>query len=80
MWKYVNSLAIDPGAPVLAAGYSDGSVRIYDFEEGVLKAEFQDFGNLVNKLSFREDGEVLAGSSWDGKLVLWDMDVTRKTG
>lgn len=71
---YVNSLAMDPGSLRLAVGYSTGIVSVIDIREGVQVAEFREFSNLVNRLSFREDGAVLAGSSWDGKLVLWDMD------
>ena len=71
--EYVNSLAMDPSSQTMAAGFSNGMVRVYDISTREMIIEFNEFGNLVNQLSFREDGKVLAASSWDGKLVLWNM-------
>jgi len=71
--EYVTSLSMDPNSLTLAAGYDNGTVRVYDIEGELLLKEFHEHGGIVNNLSFRDDGAILASSSWDGQLVLWDM-------
>ncbi|MCP4120209.1 MAG: hypothetical protein GY751_00460 [Bacteroidetes bacterium] len=75
---HVISLSIDPTSLTMAAGYDNGVIRIFNIITGKKLAEFKEHGGLVNKLSFRDDGAVLASSSWDGQLILWNMETLEK--
>jgi eukaryotic-like serine/threonine-protein kinase len=59
---------------LFATGHFDGSVRIWDFHEGRLLAEFpQEHRNLVWSVAFSRDCTRLASSGEDGKVVVYDV-------
>lgn len=76
--NYVHSLDFDPKSLRLAVGFDDGTVAIIDIGTGEELIRFDEHKNLVNEVSFRADGEVLASSSWDGKLVIYDALALKK--
>ena len=75
---YPLCVAFSPSEDVLAVGLSDGQVELRDPSTGQLIVTFEGHGNLINELSFREDGKILASSSWDGNMMLWDVSKKQK--
>lgn len=57
---------------LLAAGTALDGVRIFDVRTGEVVSERRELGNLTPSLSFNADGTRLAGTSVDGRLIVWD--------
>eukprot|EP00928_Gymnodinium_smaydae_P035081 TRINITY_DN24750_c0_g2_i1.p1 TRINITY_DN24750_c0_g2~~TRINITY_DN24750_c0_g2_i1.p1 ORF type:complete len:978 (-),score=241.30 TRINITY_DN24750_c0_g2_i1:55-2901(-) len=58
---------------VVAVGYADGSVRLWDFETGSLMSTLQGHKSAVSCFAFDSAGHVLASGSSDTDIVLWDI-------
>jgi WD40 repeat protein len=72
----VYALAWSPDGSLLAAGYGDGSIEIWDIsaQETVFSLEGQPDG--ISNLSWLPDGMLLASSSYesDGSIWVWDIE------
>lgn len=77
-----STVAISPDGGELAAGYHDGSVRVWNLaapgspEERPLGSAA--FATWVNGLDFSPDGRLLAAASSDGTVRLWDTATWRE--
>ncbi len=70
---YLSKIAISPDETVLAAGGSDGMVRLWDVHTRAPIGKFAEHRGGVTALSFdRAGGHVLSGGD-DGAIVLWDV-------
>lgn len=58
---------------LLAVGYIDGSIRIFEFETGVQKSTFTGHRRTITNLAFDDQGTRLASGSKDGVIVIWDV-------
>jgi WD40 repeat protein/energy-coupling factor transporter ATP-binding protein EcfA2 len=68
-----SSLAFQPGARRLAAGAADGTVRLWDLDQGVA-ARLDTGGKKVLAVAFSPDATLLAaGLGQQGGALLWDM-------
>ncbi|HEV3076164.1 MAG TPA: hypothetical protein VHB47_17215 [Thermoanaerobaculia bacterium] len=68
-----SSLAFQPEARLLAAGAADGTVRLWDLDQGVA-ARLDTGGKKVLAVAFSPDGRLLAaGLGQQGGALLWDM-------
>ena len=66
----VNILAFSHNGNLLAIGYVDGVIRLYDMLSGNLLNEFK--GNAgVRSLVFSQDGKMLASGSLNKTIMLW---------
>ncbi|CAI2344853.1 unnamed protein product [Caenorhabditis sp. 36 PRJEB53466] len=60
--------------PLLAVGYADGSVKLFDREnEEVEPVMFSGHKKAVNCIEFSSDGLLFATGGKDGVIVLWDI-------
>mmetsp|Transcript_19549 Transcript_19549/g.51796 ORF Transcript_19549/g.51796 Transcript_19549/m.51796 type:complete len:937 (+) Transcript_19549:51-2861(+) len=59
--------------PVVAVGYADGAVRLWDFERGAELQTLQGHRSGVSCLAFERSGHLLASGSNDTDIVLWDI-------
>ena len=57
----------------MAAGYSDGAVRVWDSGSGKLEATFHGHRKAVTVLKFNADGSQLLSGGRDTDLVVWDI-------
>lgn len=70
----VTRLCLKAGkSPVCAAGYSDGAVRLWNYEEGQVLQVFQGHRSGVSCLCFDDAAHFLATGSNDTDIVLWDL-------
>ncbi|NEO58716.1 MAG: NACHT domain-containing protein [Okeania sp. SIO3B5] len=73
----IHSLAFSPDGKLLAAGDSNGLVRLLKVPDGQQIATFQKHGWWVLSIAYSPDGEKLVSSSIDGKIKMWNV-ATRK--
>ena len=69
----VKSLARARREHLIAAGYSDGSIRIWDLSTYHMRTSFHGHKRPVSHLCFSASGELLASGSQDTHICLWDV-------
>ena len=58
---------------VFAAGYADGSIRLWSASTGTVTVTFNGHKKAVTSLAFDHDGVRLASGSQDTDLIVWDI-------
>jgi len=75
---YVLTVEFSPDGKILAAGYSDKSIKLWDVstckEIREFKALKSDSENDIESMDFSPDGNVLASVSDDDTIKLWSVD------
>lgn len=61
------------GTNLLAVGYANGHVKVFEYETGALKVTFTGHRTAISALQFDKDGSRLASGGKDCNIVLWDM-------
>jgi WD40 repeat protein len=68
------SLAFSPDGKLLAIGYHDGLIQIFDIEHRSNLAVLTKFRGNVVAMTFSDDGHKLAAAMWEWKACIWDFD------
>ncbi|KAK9464900.1 WD40-repeat-containing domain protein [Lipomyces arxii] len=58
---------------VVAVGYSDGAIRVWDARTGIVVVSFNGHKSAVVVLKFDESGTRLASGSRDTNVIVWDL-------
>lgn len=69
----ITSLALSPEGDMIAAGYSDGVIRLWNVHSGALEITLDGHRSAVNCLTYSTDGSNLASGSKDTDLIVWDL-------
>ena len=69
----LHSLTLNRARTMAAAGFIDGTVRIWDLSNGRLVATLKGHSASVFAVAFSPDGRRLATGSDNGELKLWDV-------
>ncbi|XP_033112775.1 WD repeat-containing protein 3-like [Anneissia japonica] len=69
----VTSLAGCPKSKLLAVGYADGSIQLFDLSSGDPSITFNGHKSSVSTLAFDGAGLTLASGSKDTDVILWDI-------
>ncbi|KAG7961175.1 hypothetical protein I3843_09G002800 [Carya illinoinensis] len=68
----VTSIASSPSS-MIASGYADGSIRIWDSEKGTCETTLNGHKGAVTVLRYNKLGSLLASGSRDNDIILWDV-------
>src|SRR5258708_26536458 len=66
-------LRLSPDGRTLALDGFDGVVRLWDVDKQALKTEFKGHKNWVGRVQFGAYSDILASSSGDGTIKLWNI-------
>lgn len=69
----VTKLAASPATDLLAAGYSDGTVRIWQPDASECDVSLSGHKAAVSALRFNGSGTVVASGGQDTDVILWDV-------
>ncbi|KAJ6699226.1 WD REPEAT-CONTAINING PROTEIN 3 [Salix purpurea] len=58
---------------LVAVGYADGSIRIWDSEKGTCETTLNGHKGAVTVLRYNKPGALLASGSKDNDVILWDV-------
>lgn len=83
LWKpagfvEVEVLAFSADGSLLALGYGDGTVSLWDVKAEDEKHKLQVDEQSVKSLAFSPNGKLLVTSGYDSQLKLWDVDSGEK--
>jgi WD40 repeat protein len=68
-----NPVAFNPGGTLLASGYGEGRVRLWDLATGREVARLEGHEQECKDAAFSPDGSLLATTGMDGRVRLWDV-------
>lgn len=71
--EFIFSIALSPDGTVLAAGYQDGTVRLWNMDTGEQLTVLEGHKDRVVSLAFSPDGTLLASGGTDGTVRLWGV-------
>jgi hypothetical protein len=68
-------MATTPDGSLLAAGYSDGRVELWNLSSGQLLASFKGEAYVgITAMAFTPDGKWLVAGDASGAIMLWDLE------
>ncbi|ODQ63195.1 WD40 repeat-like protein [Nadsonia fulvescens var. elongata DSM 6958] len=71
--REITSIAQVENGEMIATGYSDGSIKIWDSRSGTELINFSGHKNAITCLSFDKSGTRLASGSRDSNIIVWDL-------
>ena len=69
----VTCIARAPGSSLVAAGAADGSVRLFNLDDGSSDVLLKGHRSEVTALRFNADGSLLVSGGKDTNVVVWDV-------
>jgi len=74
----VTCLAVSPDGRKVAAGGSDGTVRLWDVATGRLSSTLEGKVRHLSSVTYSRDGTRMAAGSGDGTILVWDPSSGRE--
>jgi len=74
----IMSADLSPDDRLLATGYANGAVKLWNFPSGEHETTITNHKGAVPAVLFSPDGRVLASASLDGHVGLWDVFARRE--
>lgn len=71
--EFIQSMAINPDEKVLAVGYLDSTIKLWNLATGEQLTTLTGHSDRVMSLAFSPDGTLLASGGTDGTVGLWGV-------
>ncbi|MBT7191912.1 MAG: SUMF1/EgtB/PvdO family nonheme iron enzyme [Anaerolineae bacterium] len=71
--KRINAVAFSPDNLSFATASHDGTIKIWDTQNGSLLGTLEGHDGVVTDVVFSPDGALLASGSWDETVKVWDV-------
>ena len=71
--SWVTAVAFPPSGRLLASGHDDGSVALWEFDQGEAVLLLEGHAQSVSALAFSPDGQRLASAGEDRVIHIWDV-------
>ena len=68
----VRVVAVDPSGQILVSGYEDGTIVLWDLQEGKLICTLKGHTNAVNSIVISSNTTIFLSGSEDGNIKVWD--------
>ena len=68
----VCDIAISPDEQVIASGYLDGTVKVWDMHSRAVLTTLKEQSEKITSVSFSPDGKHIVSASRDSTLKIWD--------
>jgi WD40 repeat protein len=68
----ITEATFNPSGDLIAAGYTDGTLIIWDVEKQQAIEKRQQRLGAIHSLVWSHDGRLLAGGTQDGHIIVWD--------
>ena len=75
----VSSVAISPDSQLIAIGFIEATIQIWNQRTGKEICTLFGHSDLVNSVTFSPDGQTLASSSYDKTIKLWNVKTGKET-
>ncbi|SHG46960.1 WD40 repeat domain-containing protein [Massilia sp. CF038] len=72
--RYVHCLAINEEEAQVAAGYDDGTIRIWDYASGAFLGTIAAHGDEVRSIAFSKYGSMMLSTAMDHSIILWNTE------
>lgn len=69
----ITIIAYEKTNDIVATGYSDGSIRVWDLKSGTVVVSFTGHKAAITALKFDSQGARLVSGSKDSNIVVWDL-------
>ena len=69
----MTQIAVSPDKETIAAGYSDGSIRIWNIIQNKKVVTLNGHNRAISCLRFNSSGSLLASGSKDTTTIVWDV-------
>jgi WD40 repeat protein len=71
---WVLSVAVSPNGRYIASSSADKTIKLWDFESGLLLKTFTGHTNWVRSVAFSRNNNRIVSGSKDGTVKVWDVD------
>jgi WD40 repeat protein len=75
--KEINIIAWSPDGKIIAAGYNDKIIRLWDAQKGKVSQTLKGHSAEVYGLAWSPNGRMLASASADQTIRLWDLKTSK---